>query len=178
MKLDYDYWSYGIILYFPMSSLQMRLLEDSGELIQSSQMTLLAPYYPKLFMERYRRDSTPWAPSVSTCVRRVRVFFMVLLVTLTDKPKAHLNLREQYLPYKKIIAEVLRDKCGNIRTVINKIENVGAESEFRTFNYEVLIGPDDLNVEVRENGCVFRFDYAKVYWNSKLEAEHTRLISL
>jgi tRNA (guanine37-N1)-methyltransferase len=141
-------------------------------------MILSAPYYPKLFMGRYRRDSTPWATSVSTCIKRCGMFVIVFLVTSTDQPTAHLNLREQYLPYKKIIAEVLRDKCGNIRTVINKIENVGAESEFRTFNYEVLIGPDDLNVEVRENGCVFRFDYAKVYWNSKLEAEHTRIIGL
>lgn len=41
----------------------------------------------------------------------------------------------------------------------------------------MLAGPDDLNVEVKENDCIFRFDYAKVYWNSKLEPEHTRLIN-
>ncbi|KAF6836818.1 tRNA methyltransferase trm5 [Colletotrichum plurivorum] len=89
---------------------------------------------------------------------------------------AHLNLRSQYLPYKKIIAEVILDKNPNIRTVINKVDDVGSESEFRTFAYEVLCGPDDMNVDVKENGCVFQFDYSKVYWNSKLESEHTRLI--
>jgi tRNA (guanine37-N1)-methyltransferase len=89
---------------------------------------------------------------------------------------AHLNLREHALPYKKLIGEVLRDKNPNITTVINKIDLVGEESEFRTFQYEVLAGEDDLNVEVREGGCVFRFDYAKVYWNSKLETEHTKLV--
>ncbi|ORY66382.1 Met-10+ like-protein-domain-containing protein [Pseudomassariella vexata] len=91
---------------------------------------------------------------------------------------AHLNLREQYLPYKKLIGEILVDKNAHIRTVINKVDNVGTESEFRTFAYEVLAGPDDMDVEVRENGCIFHFDYSKVYWNSKLEAEHTRLINM
>ncbi|KAI0003990.1 Met-10+ like-protein-domain-containing protein [Xylariaceae sp. FL0662B] len=90
---------------------------------------------------------------------------------------AHLNLREAFWPYKKLIAEVLLDKNPIIKTVINKVANVGTESEFRTFEYEVLAGPDDLNVEVRENDCVFQFDYSKVYWNSKLESEHTRLIN-
>ncbi|KAK8873911.1 Met-10+ like-protein-domain-containing protein [Apiospora arundinis] len=89
---------------------------------------------------------------------------------------AHLNLREAYLPYKNLIGEVIVDKNTHIRTVINKVDNVGSESEFRTFAYEVLAGPDDLDVEVRENDCSFHFDYSKVYWNSKLEGEHTRLI--
>ncbi|KAI1500097.1 Met-10+ like-protein-domain-containing protein [Biscogniauxia marginata] len=91
---------------------------------------------------------------------------------------AHLNLREAFLPYKRLIAEVLVDKNASIRTVINKVAFVGTESEFRTFSYEVLAGPDDLNVETRENDCIFRFDYAKVYWNSKLENEHRRLVNL
>jgi tRNA (guanine37-N1)-methyltransferase len=77
-----------------------------------------------------------------------------------------------------MIGEVLLDKNPNLGTVINKTDNVGTESEFRTFEYEVLAGPDDLNVEIMEGGCVFKFDYAKVYWNSKLETEHRRLINL
>ncbi|SPQ18880.1 436c88ac-492e-407a-a086-58614853c2d1 [Thermothielavioides terrestris] len=91
---------------------------------------------------------------------------------------AHLNLREHYLPYKHLVAEVLLDKNPQIKTVINKVDNVGSESEFRTFQYEVLAGPDDLNVEVAEGGCVFQFDYSKVYWNSRLETEHRRLINI
>jgi tRNA (guanine37-N1)-methyltransferase len=91
---------------------------------------------------------------------------------------AHLNLRDAYVPYKKLIGQVILDKTPNIRTVINKVDNVGTESQFRTFAYEVLAGPDDLLVEVNENNCTFSFDYAKVYWNSKLEPEHTRLIKL
>ncbi|KAJ9157246.1 tRNA (guanine(37)-N1)-methyltransferase [Pleurostoma richardsiae] len=91
---------------------------------------------------------------------------------------AHLNLREHHLPYKKLIGEVILDKNRHIRTVINKVDNVGTESQFRTFAYEVLAGPDDMNVEVREGECVFHFDYSKVYWNSKLEAEHRRIASM
>lgn len=91
---------------------------------------------------------------------------------------AHLNLRQQHLPYKSLIAEVLVDKNQHIKTVINKTNDVGAENEFRTFPYELLAGPDDLKVELIENRCTFRFDYATVYWNSKLEKEHTRLMGL
>ncbi|KAH8675972.1 Met-10+ like-protein [Xylariales sp. PMI_506] len=91
---------------------------------------------------------------------------------------AHLNLRQPYHPYKKLIGEIIVDKNPSIRTVINKVDNVGSESEFRTFAYEVLAGPDDLEVEVKENNCTFHFDYSKVYWNSKLETEHTRLIRM
>ena len=89
---------------------------------------------------------------------------------------AHLNLRSRYLPYKSIIASIIVDKNPVVRTVINKIDDVG--NAYRTFSYEVLAGPDDLNVEVREEDCTFRFDYAKVYWNPRLHPEHKRLVSL
>lgn len=90
---------------------------------------------------------------------------------------AHLNLRENYAPHKHLIAEVLRDKNPKITTVINKIDDVGAENVYRTFSYEVLAGTDDLNVEVKEQDCIFRFDYSKVYWNSRLNTEHERMVN-
>lgn len=89
---------------------------------------------------------------------------------------AHFNLRDQFLPYKHLIATVLMDKHPNIRTVINKIENVGASNPYRTFNYELLAGEDDMFVEISEENCAFRFDYSKVYWNSRLNTEHARLV--
>ncbi|KAF8426316.1 Met-10+ like-protein-domain-containing protein [Tirmania nivea] len=89
---------------------------------------------------------------------------------------AHVNLREAYLPYKQIIGQVILDKNPNIKTVINKAEEVGVSSEFRTFDMEILAGEPKTEVEAFESGCRFRFDFAKVYWNSRLETEHNRII--
>lgn len=89
---------------------------------------------------------------------------------------AHLNLRDQYLPYKNLIATVLLDKNPTIRTVINKTDEVGEQNEYRTFSYELLAGDPDMNVEIHEENCRFRFDYSKVYWNSRLNTEHRRLV--
>lgn len=91
---------------------------------------------------------------------------------------AHLNLRDSYLPHRHLLATVLLDKNPTIWTVINKTESVGSTDPYRTFNYELLAGVDDLNVEVSEEGCVFRFDYSKVYWNSRLHTEHKRLVEM
>ena len=88
----------------------------------------------------------------------------------------HLNLRNEQLPHKHLIASVLLDKVKNARTVINKIDDVGSENVYRTFRYELLAGNSDLNVEINEEGCTFRFDYSKVYWNSRLNTEHRRLV--
>ncbi|ETN37348.1 uncharacterized protein HMPREF1541_08339 [Cyphellophora europaea CBS 101466] len=89
---------------------------------------------------------------------------------------AHLNLRSQYLPYKYLIGQVLMDKNPQIQTVINKTLDVGTESVFRTFPYEVLAGEDNLDVTVSESGCEFQFNFGKVYWNSRLGTEHGRII--
>ncbi|KAF4636532.1 hypothetical protein G7Y89_g1556 [Cudoniella acicularis] len=89
---------------------------------------------------------------------------------------AHLNLKDEYLPYKNVIAQVLMDKNPNILTVINKTDDVGTLSEFRTFAYEVLAGVNKMKVEVSEADCTFRFDYSQVYWNTRLQTEHKRLV--
>ena len=80
------------------------------------------------------------------------------------------------MPYKHLIGQILVDKNPTITTVINKTFDVGTESVFRTFPYEVLAGPDDLDVTVHESGCEFKFNFGKVYWNSRLGTEHARLI--
>lgn len=87
---------------------------------------------------------------------------------------AHLNLKEQYMPYRKIIGEVIYEKFPNIKTVVNKTNNI--TSEFRTFEMELLAGEDNFVVTQKESGCQFTFDFQKVYWNSRLATEHERLI--
>jgi tRNA (guanine37-N1)-methyltransferase len=89
---------------------------------------------------------------------------------------AHLNLRDKYKPYKDVIARVLMDKNDTVTTVINKLDDVGSESIFRTFHYEVIGGNGNMLVTHSEQGCKFTFDYAKVYWNSRLHTEHERLV--
>lgn len=50
---------------------------------------------------------------------------------------AHMNLREEALPYKHIIGQVILDKNPTLKTVVNKIGNI--ETEYRTFPLEVII---------------------------------------
>ena len=58
---------------------------------------------------------------------------------------AHLNLRDELLPYKLLIGRVLLDKNGSrIRTVLNKIGTI--ESEFRVPTFEVIAGETSLEV--------------------------------
>jgi tRNA (guanine37-N1)-methyltransferase len=41
---------------------------------------------------------------------------------------------------------------------------------------EVIAGQEDLNTEVSESRCRFAFNYGEVYWNSRLQHEHERLL--
>ncbi len=90
---------------------------------------------------------------------------------------AHVNLREAQLPHKRLIGEVLLLKLQpRIRTVVNKTSNI--HTEFRTFPMELLAGAPRYDTEVRETGCRLQLNYADVYWNSRLQMEHGRLVAL
>ncbi|XP_020245587.1 tRNA (guanine(37)-N1)-methyltransferase 2 isoform X2 [Asparagus officinalis] len=89
---------------------------------------------------------------------------------------AHLNITGDLLPYKDVIAKVIYDKNQpRIKTVVNKVGSI--TNEFRVPNFEVLAGEDNMVTEVKQYGATFRLDYKLVYWNSRLEHEHIRLIS-
>lgn len=87
---------------------------------------------------------------------------------------AHLNLRDEFKPYGKLIGQVILDKNAKVETVVDKVDSIA--TKFRTFKMNVLAGKDDLLVEQSESGCRFKFDFSKVYWNSRLNTEHERLI--
>ncbi|GJE89666.1 Met-10 like-protein-domain-containing protein [Phanerochaete sordida] len=87
---------------------------------------------------------------------------------------AHLNLRDEYLPYKHIIGQLVLDKVGRVRTVVNKLNTI--QNKFRVFDMELIAGEPDYLVEHHESDCTFTFDFTKVYWNSRLHTEHGRII--
>ncbi|PIA30682.1 hypothetical protein AQUCO_05400054v1 [Aquilegia coerulea] len=89
---------------------------------------------------------------------------------------AHLNLRDEHLPYKNIIAQVVLDKHkSNIKTVVNKIDSI--QNEYRTMQLQVLSGNHSLVTTVVENGFRFHVDLGTVYWNSRLATERQRLVN-
>ncbi|CAN6454030.1 unnamed protein product [Victoria cruziana] len=89
---------------------------------------------------------------------------------------AHLNIPGELLPFKEIIAKVIYDKNQpRIRTVVNKVGTI--TNEFRVPKFEILAGIDDLVTEIKQYGARFKLDYGSVYWNSRLEHEHVRLVS-
>ena len=60
---------------------------------------------------------------------------------------AHLNLREELEPFKKIIGQVLLDKNGpSLKTIVSKTGNI--ENVFRTFPMEVIAGLESFLTEV------------------------------
>jgi len=87
---------------------------------------------------------------------------------------AHLNLRKELLPYKRAIGQAFLAKLSQIKTVVNKLDTI--HKVFRTFDMEVLAGEDRFDVELVESGCRFRFDFRRVYWNSRLQVEHLRVV--
>ncbi|CAK8563331.1 unnamed protein product [Lathyrus sativus] len=90
---------------------------------------------------------------------------------------AHLNLHDELLPFKDVIAKVIYDKnYPRIKTIANKVGNI--TNEFRVPEFEILAGEHDMITEVKQYGATFRLDYSLVYWNSRLEHEHKRLVSM
>ncbi|XP_020111520.1 tRNA (guanine(37)-N1)-methyltransferase [Ananas comosus] len=90
---------------------------------------------------------------------------------------AHLNISDELLLYKDVIAKVIYDKNHpRIQTVVNKVGTI--TNEFRVPKFEILAGKDDMVTEVKQYGATFRLNYGLVYWNSRLEHEHIRLVSL
>lgn len=89
---------------------------------------------------------------------------------------AHLNICGDLLPYKHVIARVIFDKNQpKIKTVVNKVGTIS--NEFRVPSFEILEGEENLVTEVKQYGATFRLDYGLVYWISRLEHEHKRLVS-
>jgi tRNA G37 N-methylase Trm5 len=66
-------------------------------------------------------------------------------------------------------------KNKQITTILNKVGTI--TNEYRVPTFEVLAGEENLVTEVKQHGAIFQLDYGLVYWNSRLEQEHIRLVS-
>ncbi|KAJ7070788.1 Met-10+ like-protein-domain-containing protein [Mycena amicta] len=89
---------------------------------------------------------------------------------------AHINLKDEYLPYKHLIGQIILDKNSSVRTVVNKLNTI--DNQFRVFKMELLAGDPDYVVVHHEADCRFTFDFTKVYWNSRLHTEHERIVAM
>lgn len=145
------------------------LLDDSNNNVRKSSFVFSTQY------EHYNVEETLKQILPSTLPEIPSAFEVVGHI-------AHLNLRDDCLPYKYLIGKVILDKNSSLQLVVNKVGNV--EGEFRTFPMEIIgssnnnfvLGKDTLEVEVKEEGCRFQLNFQHVYWNSRLQYEHKRLV--
>ena len=91
---------------------------------------------------------------------------------------AHVNLSTEHIPYQFKIGQVIIDTNPTVKTVVNKVDSIS--SVFREFKMEVIGGSRNASMlaVVKQHGCVFHVPYDKVYWNSRLEEEHERLVGM
>ena len=80
------------------------------------------------------------------------------------------------LDFVSVTGQVILDKNPSIKTVVNKTDSI--EETFRFFKMELLAGKDDMHACVKQHGCTFEFDFSKVYWNSRLQTEHQRIVDI
>ncbi|KAL3824960.1 hypothetical protein ACJIZ3_020989 [Penstemon smallii] len=103
-------------------------------------------------------------------------YFIFVNFYLFYRHIAHLNISDDLLPYKDVIAKVIYDKnYPRIKTIVNKVGAI--TNEFRVPKFEVLAGERNMVTEVKQYKAIFKLDFGLVYWNSRLEHEHLRLIS-
>lgn len=88
----------------------------------------------------------------------------------------HLNLRDHLMAYKDLIGAVLLDKVAGCKTVVNKAASI--DNTYRNFQLDLLCGEAQYQVETKENGVFFDFDFSKVYWNPRLSTEHERIVQM
>ncbi|CDR39596.1 CYFA0S03e05116g1_1 [Cyberlindnera fabianii] len=170
--LRFDDGTRGVLLKEELSSVsdaQAKLSTDAWSFIQTNNVEL-KPYTLKLDYDFWRSEDILAAVLPEHLLTEVPSGF-----TITGHI-AHLNLRDEFKPYGSLIGQVILDKNPNIRTVVDKVDTIHAV--YRTFPMKVIAGDEDLIVEQRESGCVFQFDFEKVYWNSRLHTEHDRLVNM
>jgi tRNA (guanine37-N1)-methyltransferase len=124
-----------------------------------------------------RANITKFLPRSSNAVRFFAYVPFVIhshFYTYTTGTLARINIRDELMPYRYVIGQVILEKNKRVRTVVCKKGMI--ESEFRTLPLEIVAGDNNTIVTTIEHGTKFRFDYRTVYWNSRLGMEHHRIV--
>lgn len=161
----------GVLLNDSISSVEeasQKLSKDAQEFLRKTQAKII-PY-------EYVLDYDFWkAEEILRAVLPVEFLDEIPTGFTVTGHIAHLNLRQEFKPYSALIGQVILDKNGKIETVVDKVSSIA--TKFRTFPMKVIAGRDnDLIVTQKESNCSFKFDFSKVYWNSRLHTEHERLV--
>lgn len=77
---------------------------------------------------------------------------------------------------KKIVADVLMKLHKNVKTVVEKVEDVSGS--YRLPKFSIISGEDTTETIHKENGCVFAVDLNTAYFSSKLGSERLRVAEL
>ena len=75
-----------------------------------------------------------------------------------------------------MIGQAILLKNPAIKTVA--IKTGAINNVYRNMELEVIAGEKSFITEVKQSGLVFKMDFSKVYWNSRLEHEHDSLVDL
>ncbi|KAG2232568.1 hypothetical protein INT48_009777 [Thamnidium elegans] len=149
-------------------------IKDIKEALNDTQLELIKNY--EIIPYRFQVDYDYWTTE--------QVLYSVMPEGDAETPSsftttghiAHVNLKPENIPFKSLIAQVILDKNKKIKSVVNKTNAI--DNTYRNFQMELLAGKDDMITELKENECRFKFDFSKVYWNSRLQAEHRRLVRM
>eukprot|EP01105_Mastigella_eilhardi_P017971 TRINITY_DN4147_c0_g1_i1.p1 TRINITY_DN4147_c0_g1~~TRINITY_DN4147_c0_g1_i1.p1 ORF type:complete len:476 (+),score=137.76 TRINITY_DN4147_c0_g1_i1:18-1445(+) len=125
-----------------------------------------------------------WTTLDHTCFTAEQILRKLLPPEIKEIPSsfeavgtiAHVNLKDEQLPYRHLIGEAILAKNKQLKTVVNKLGTIDAK--FRTFAMDVIAGENNFITDTSEGQCTFRMNYAEVYWNSRLQTEHARLVAL
>ena len=115
---------------------------------------------------------------------------LILIQLLLEKV---LNFRRKYLLFHRLVLLLMNSECYQWRLfVVNEIL-LQQVSFYYNYNYYLhyyeitaiiiniiviffIIIIIIISIAVKQHGAIYHLDYSKVYWNSRLETEHKRLV--
>jgi tRNA (guanine37-N1)-methyltransferase len=86
---------------------------------------------------------------------------------------AIIEIPDELVAKKKVIADALLETFKNIKVVANKKTSVG--TEYRTRDVEILAGEKRTETVHREAGCLYKLDVTKAYFSPRLGTERLRV---